>query len=310
MLTIEHIEWARERIARYLPVSPVEQVAGMNGCFLKLENTMLTHSFKVRGALNAILSLDQAARSRGVLAASSGNHAAGLAYASSITKSRATILMPRGTPQKKVNAVKSYGAEAVTFGDHYDETEEEALRLARTDDRYYISPYNNLLVMAGAGTIGLEILEQVPEVEQVVVCVSGGGLISGVATAIKSLRPACRVIGVCAESAPAMYNIFHGMEKPESWDTLAEALSGGVEAGSMTIPIVKKLVDDIILVTEAQIAEAMRFMLGTQGWLAEGGGCVGMAAVLHGLIPKGKTTCVIISGGNVDLAVLRKILKD
>ena len=216
--------------------------------------------------------------------------------------------MPKHTPKKKVNGVLKYGAEAALFGSNYDETEAEALRMVEEDNLTYVSPYNDKMVMAGAGTIGLEIIEQLPDVERVVVCVSGGGLIGGIATAVKSLKPECQVIGVCAESAPSMYNEFYGTDKAENWETLAEALSGGIEPGSITVPVTKQHVDEIVLVTEEQIAEAMRFMMGTQGWLVEGGGSVGVAAVLHGIIPNDKTTAIVISGGNVDLETLKQVL--
>lgn len=309
MLELSDIQQAQGRLKEYLAPTLLEPAPDLGeAIYLKLENTNRTHSFKIRGALNAIVSLDEDARERGIVAASSGNHAQGVAYASQLVGANATILMPKHTPKKKVNGVLRYGAEAALFGDNYDETEAEALRMVEEDNLTYVSPYNDKQVMAGAGTIGLEIIEQLPTVERVVVCVSGGGLIGGVATAIKSLKPDCEVIGVCAESAPSMYNEFYGTDKVENWDTLAEALSGGIEENSITIPQSKQYVDEIVLVSEKQIAEAMRFMLGTQGWLAEGGGCVGVAAILHGIIPKDKTTAVIISGGNVDLETLRKIL--
>ena len=309
MLELSDIQEAQSRLKDYLAPTLLEHAPDLGETiYLKLENTNRTHSFKIRGALNAILYLDADAREQGIVAASSGNHAQGVAYASQLVKANATILMPRHTPKKKVNGVLRYGAEAALFGDNYDETETEALRMVGDDNLTYVSPYNDKNVIAGAGTIGLEIIEQLPNVERVVVCVSGGGLIAGVATAIKSLKPDCEVIGVCAESAPSMYNEFYGTDKAENWDTLAEALSGGIEENSITIPQSKKYVDEIVLVSEEQIASAMRFMLGTQGWLVEGGGCVGVAAIMHDIIPRDKVTAIVISGGNVDLETLRQVL--
>lgn len=309
MLQLSDIQQAQQNIASYLNPTILEAAPDIgDNVYLKLENTNRTHSFKIRGALNAILSLDDAARERGIVAASSGNHAQGVAYASQLVGANATILMPRHTPQKKVNGVLRYGAEAALSGNNYDETEARALRMVEEENLTYVSPYNDKHVMAGAGTIGLEIIEQLPEVEQVVVPVSGGGLIAGIATAIKSLKPDCRVIGVNAESAPSMYNEFYGTDKAENWDTLAEALSGSIEEGSLTIPQVKHYVDEIVLVSEEQIAAAMRFMLGTQGWIAEGGGCVGVAALLNDIIPADKVTAIVVSGANVDLETIQKIL--
>ncbi|MEL6309036.1 MAG: threonine/serine dehydratase [Chloroflexota bacterium] len=309
MLQVSDVQLAQGRLADYLSPTTLEQAPDLGAnVFLKLENTNKTHSFKVRGALNAVIDLDNDVRERGIVAASSGNHAQGVALAAYVMNTPATILMPRNTPRKKVNGVLRYGAEAALFGDNYDETEAEALRLVAEEGLTYISPYNDKQVMAGAGTVGLEILSQLPDVEQVIVCVSGGGLIGGIATAIKSLNPDCTVIGVCAEAAPSMYNAFYGTEKPENWNTLAEALSGGIEDGSMTVPIVKKYVDDILLVSEEQIAAAMRFMLSKQGWLVEGGGSVGIAAAMHGMLDLEKVTAIVVSGGNVDLDNLRQIL--
>ena len=218
--------------------------------------------------------------------------------------------MPKSTPQKKVKNVQRYGAEAVLFGDNYDEAEAEALRRA-AEGGTWVSPYNDAGVIAGAGTIGLEILEQLPPVERVVVPVSGGGLIAGIAAAVKQLNPAIEVVGVNARSAPAMYNVFHEEALPQVWDTLADALSGDIEAGSITVPISRRYVDDIVLVSEDEIATAMRYMLEVAGWVVEGGGAVGVAALLHGVVPAdGRATALVVSGGNVDLAVLRRAVFD
>jgi len=310
MVEFSNIIHAQMRLKPYLQPTPLEAAAPELGAntWLKLENANKTHSFKIRGALNAVLSLDEEARQRGIIAASSGNHAQGVAYAAQLVGATAQILMPQHTPKKKVQGVKRYGAEAVLFGANYDETEAEALRRSREDGLTYVSPYNDARVVAGAGTIGLEIVEALPDVERVVVCVSGGGLIAGVALAVKTLRPDCEVIGVNAQSAPSMYNVFYGTELPEIWETLAEALSGDIEAGSITVPICQQYVDEIVLVSEEQIAAAMRWMLGVQGWLVEGGGSVGVAALLHGVIPvDNRPTAVVVSGGNVDLETVRKI---
>lgn len=311
-VTFPDIINAHHRIAPYLPPTPLEAAPDLGErIFLKLENANKTHSFKVRGALNAILSLDEAARTRGIVAASSGNHAQGVAYAAHLVGAKAQILMPKHTPEKKVKGVQRYGAEAILFGDNYDEAEAEGLRRGRDEGLTWVSPYNDPNIIAGAGTIGLEIVQQSPDVERVVVCVSGGGLIAGVATAVKALRPDCEVIGVNALSAPAMYNEFYNTQKPQVWDTLAEALSGEIEAGSITIPIARVHVDKMVLVTEAWIAAAMRWMISTQGWLVEGGGAVGVAAMLYSIIPdNGKVTAVVVSGGNVDLSTVQQVLQD
>ena len=310
MLSLADIVHAQMRLHPFLPPTPLETAPDLGeNIWLKLENTNRTHSFKIRGALNAILSLDDEARNRGIIAASSGNHAQGLAYAAALVGARATILMPRHTPNKKVKGVQRYGAEAILFGDNYDAAEAEARRLERESGMVFVSAYNDLKVAAGAGTIGLEIVQALPDVARVLVCVSGGGLISGVATAVKALRPEAEVIGINAESAPAMYNTFYDTDLPEVWETLAEALSGDIEAGSITIPIAKAHVDRMLLVSEAEIAAAMRWMIAVQGWLVEGGGAVGVAAALHAKIPlDGRPTAIVVSGGNVDAHVIQRVL--
>ena len=310
MLTLGEIVQARERIAGQLPPTPLEWAPWLSeGVWLKLENANKTHSFKIRGALNALLSLDDTARAKGVIAASSGNHAGALAFAGHLSGAKAQILMPKTTPQKKIDNVRRYGADAVIFGENYDETEAEALRRAK-QGATWISPYNDRRVMAGAGTIGLEILEQMPDAARVVAPVSGGGLIAGVASALKLSKPDIEVIGVNALSAPAMYNIFRGESLAQNWDTLADALSGDIEAGSLTVPICREYVDDIALVDEGQIAAAMRRMLAA-GWVVEGGGAVGVAALLGGAVPAiDGATVVVVSGGNVDLDTLRQVIKD
>jgi threonine dehydratase len=310
MITLADVEQARARLSAYLHPTPLEEAPGLGaGVWLKLENANLTHSFKIRGAINAALALDDDARARGLVAASSGNHAQALAYAARLTGVRARILMPKHTPRRKVEGVRRFGGEAVLFGDNYDETEAEAIRLAREEGLTYVSPYNDPNVIAGAGTIGLEIIDALPEVERALVCVSGGGLISGVALALKERRPSMEVIGVNAQSAPAMYNEFHNSEHPQVWDTLAEALSGEIEAGAITIELARRYVDRIELVSEEQIAAAMRWLVDEQGWLVEGGGAVGVAALLAGVVEAdGRPTAVVVSGGNVDGETVRRVL--
>lgn len=310
MLTYATILDAEARIRPHLLPTPLERAPELGeNIHLKLENANLTHAFKIRGALNAVLSLDEVARSRGIITASSGNHAQGVAYAAHLTQTRAHILMPKNTPDKKVRGVQRWGAHAIRYGDNYDQTEAEALRRARDEAMTYISAYNDWRVMAGAGTIGLEILDALPDVARVVVCVSGGGLIGGIATAIKAQRPQAEVVGVNAQAAPAMYNRFYQTALSEQWDTLAEALSGDIEADAITVPIALERVDRMLIVSEASIARAIRWMVDVQGWLVEGGGAVGIAAFLDGqLQDDGRKTAIVVSGGNIDGATLRHVL--
>lgn len=310
MVHLPDIALARYRLAPFLPPTPLEDAPDL-GAWLKLENVNKTHSFKIRGAFNALLSLSEEGRARGIVAASSGNHAQGVAYAARAVGARAQIVMPAHTPRKKVEGVRRYGGEPVLFGDNYDAAELEGRRRERDEGLTYVSPYNDAHVIAGAGTVGMEIVEALPTVARVIVPVSGGGLIAGVATAVKALRPSAEVIGVNALAAPAMYNAFYGSAYPQIWETLAEALSGEIEQGSITVEIARRHVDRIVLVDEAMIAGAMRYLLRVHGWVVEGGGAVGVAALLAGVLPpEPSPTVVVISGGNVDVETLLRVLPE
>lgn len=311
MVTIDAIEQAQARIAGYLQPTMLEPAPGLgDNVWVKLENTNWTRSFKIRGALNAILSLDDEARSRGIVTASSGNHAQGVAYAAHLVGVSAQILMPAHTPKRKVDGVRRYGAIPVLDCANYDDAEFKARQLERDKGLTFVSPYNDPKIVAGTGTIGLEIMEQLPEVERVLVPVGGGGLISGVALALKTRKPEATVIGVNALSAPSFHNVMHGSNYTENWETLAEALSGGIEDGSITLDLVKQHVDQIVLITEEQIANAMRWMIDEQGWIVEGGGAVGVAAMLRGIVQvDNRPTVIVISGGNVDGDTIRRVLR-
>lgn len=310
MVDLSQLIQARERLAHHLTPTPVEHAAGLGkSIWLKLENLNPTHSFKVRGALNAVLTLTDSQRRVGVLTASSGNHALGLAFAAQLTQTRAQVYMPTTTPRRKISGVRRYGAEAVLMGENYDATESHARQIARDSGTTFISPYNDRAVIAGAGTIGLEILDQLSNIGRVIVCVSGGGLISGIGLAIKALAPHVELIGVNAQSAPAMYNYLYGTRLPQQWHTLADALSGEVEAASLTFGLVQRLVDRMVLVDEDAILEAIRWLHDEQGWIVEGGGAVGVAAVLSGAVPNdARPTVIVVTGGNIDAAVLQAIL--
>jgi threonine dehydratase len=309
-VTAETIAEAHARIAPYLPPTPLEPAPKLGAVWLKLENVNPTHSFKIRGALNAMLKLKESgAQTPEVIAASSGNHAQALAYAAKLTGVKATILMPSHTPRKKVDGVRAHGGEAVLFGTNYDQAEAEAIRRGHEEEIPYISPYNHADIVSGAGTAGREILAQLPEMARVLIPASGGGLLTGIATAVKSARPDVEVIAVCAESAPAIHNLLNDDNKPQIWDTLAEALSGDLDREAITVGLARKYVDRCVLVTEEQIADAMRFMLAEQGWLTEGGGVVTVAAVRSGVVPDdGRPTVCLVSGANVDLETIERVL--
>ncbi|MBE2183393.1 MAG: threonine/serine dehydratase [Anaerolineae bacterium] len=309
---LEDVLRAQERIRPYIPPTPVEEANALPGrVLLKLENANKTHSFKVRGALNAMLALTDTERERGVIAASTGNHAQGVANAARLLGVKAKIVMPETAARRKIQGVKRLGAEAILFGESYEEAEKEAHRLQVAGGYTYISPYNDPNVIAGAGTIGLEILEAIKDVRRVIVPIGGGGLISGIATAIKSHDASIEVIGVNPLVSPEMYNLIYELDHPTGGESLADALPGKVEENSITVEIVKRLVDRIVLASEEDIARAMRYMVFEQGWIAEGGGVVGIAALTNGSIPPEipeGTTVIVISGGNVDGDVLREAL--
>ncbi len=310
MVTLADITLARYRLREYLRPTLMEAAPILGpGVHLKLENTNITHAFKIRGAVNAALALHNP--QRGIVAASSGNHAQGVAYAASLVGAKAKIYMPKATPARKINGVRAHGGEPVLYGDTVDGAEAAARKVAAEEDLHYISPYNDADVVAGQGTIGLEILDQMPDVARVLVCVSGGGLIAGIATAIKTLRPDVEIIGVGAVNAPAMYNFFHKTNLPHAEHTLAEALAGEIEEDSITLDLVRRYVDDVVLVDEAAIAEAMRWTAFEAGWIAEGGGVVCIAALLNKLVESAEfagPTAVIVSGGNVDEETLKSVL--
>jgi threonine dehydratase len=308
-LQLEQITQARERLRPYLPPTPLEEALFLpEGVWLKLENANKTHSFKARGALNAILALPEEKRARGVIAASSGNHAQGVAYAADLLGIRACIVMPEYVARRKAAGVRRYGAEAILHGETYDEAEAEARRLEEQHGMTYISAYNDADVIAGGGTVGLEIYDSLPDVQRVIVPVGGGGLISGIGLALKNLKPSIEIIGVNALASPDMYNFFYQLEHPLSHETLADALPGSIEAGSITLDLVQQVADRLVLVSEEDIARAMQWIVFEQGWIAEGAGVVGVAALQNGSIEPEGTTAVVISGGNVDGDVLRRVL--
>lgn len=311
-VTSGDIALARYRLSRYLTPTPLEAASGLGEhVWLKLENANKTHSFKIRGALNAMLALDPEARARGIIGASSGNHAQGMACAANLLGLKVRIIMPASTAQRKVRGVIRWGSEPILFGEGYTEAEAEALRLRRESGLTFVSPYNDPHVVAGQGTIGLEIIDALPEVERVIVPTSGGGLISGIALAVKALKPSVEVVGVNLERSPAMYNLMYGTQLPVFEDSLADALPGEVEEGSITIDLVRQWVDRIVLVSEEAVAQAMRWMVADAGWMVEGGGAVGIAALLTDAVADdGKRTVVVVSGGNVDANVLTRVLTD
>lgn len=305
--TLQDIFAARARIAPFVRHTPLEW-SQRAGAYFKLENLQRTGSFKLRGALNRVLSLSDQDRQRGVVAASAGNHAQGVAFGCAQAGVSALVVMPEPTPRTKVQATKSYGVAIRLFGATYDDAEAEARRIERESGRVFISPYNDPLVIAGQGTIALEILQDLPDVAHVIVPVGGGGLISGVGTVFKAINPAIRVIGVTSRATPAIYNHVKGEHLPQL-PSIAEGLAGQVEPGALTLDIVPQVADDILLVDEEDIRASIAWLVEAHHLIAEGSGAVGIAALRRWpeLADAGQTA-IIVSGGNLDIEELRRIM--
>ncbi|WP_295866509.1 threonine ammonia-lyase [uncultured Oscillibacter sp.] len=311
MLTFEMIQDAKralEGIARKTPLDPAPKF-GAN-VYIKSENLQLTGAFKLRGAYNKIRSLTPEERERGVIACSAGNHAQGIALSAAKLGIRSIICMPAGAPISKVEATRSYGAEVVLVPGVYDDAAREAERLTQEHGYTFAHPFNDPCVIAGQGTIGLEILEQLPEVEQVVVPIGGGGLISGVAMAVKTLKPSCRVIGVQAAGAASMY-ASRRAGRPVELDGVATIADGIAvkKPGDLTFALCQKYVDEIVTVNEDEISSAILALMEVQKTVAEGAGATPVAAVMFGRVDTTqlKTVC-LVSGGNVDVTTLSRII--
>jgi threonine dehydratase len=286
-ITLADILAARGRIASsvyYTPCTRSEMLSRMSGqsVFLKLENLQMTGSFKERGALNKIATLTPEQGARGVVAASAGNHAQGVAYHATQRGIRSVIVMPLTTPLVKVTATRNFGAEVVLHGGNYDEACTEASRLCEAEGMTFIHPFDDPLVMAGQGTIGLELLEQVDGLEAVVVPIGGGGLIGGIACAVKESRPGVRVIGVQTSRLPSMLEAVkaHHPVTLEPGTTIADGIAVR-RAGDVTFPVVNRYVDEIVTVDEDEIASAILTLLEREKTLAEGAGATALAAVLQ-----------------------------
>lgn len=308
-VSLKDIERARRALAGQIRLSPVEASASLSALVgapvhLKLEHQQITGSFKLRGATNAVLNLSGDQKARGVVGVSTGNHGRGLAYASRAAGVRCIICMSALVPKNKVDGIEARGAEVRIVGCSQDDAQEEVDRLVAEEGMTMLPPFDHPDIIAGQGTLGIEILEQVPEVETVVVPISGGGLISGVAAAIKALKPAVRVVGVSMERGAAMYQCQRA-GKPvfvEELATLADSLGGGIGLDNRyTFAMVRDLVDDLVLVGEAEIAGAIRHAYWEERQIIEGSGAVGIAALKAGRIADPGATVAVVSGGNIDM---------
>ena len=313
-LTLGDIEAAAQRLRGEVVDTPCmasRTLSAMLGCevFLKFENLQFTASFKERGALNKMAQLTAEERAAGVLAVSAGNHAQGVAYHAQRMGIPATIVMPRFAPAVKVERTRGFGATVVLEGDTFDDARTQGMLLARERGLTLVHPYDDLAVMAGQGTIGLEMLAQQPGIDTLVVAVGGGGLISGVATAVKALRPGIEVIGVQTERFPAAWNAVHGGERASAQATIADGIAVK-SPGDLTLPVIRELVDDVLLVSEDDIEQAILMLLEIEKTVVEGAGGVGLAALTkHAERFKGRRVGLILCGGNIEPLVLAEIIE-
>jgi threonine dehydratase len=315
-VTLSEIQAAMGRIRDSIYLSPcarsedLSQLTG-NSVYLKLDNLQRTGAFKERGALNKLLTLTEEERAHGVIAASAGNHAQGLAYHAGRHGIRAQIVMPLTTPLIKVSATKGYGADVVLHGANYDEACEEAVRRSEQSGMTFVHPFDDEVVIAGQGTMGLEILQQVPDIEAMVAPIGGGGLIAGVACAVKETNPKVRVIGVQPARLPSM-KVAIAEGHPVTLSPAATIADGIAvrRAGEKTLPLVQKYVDDIVTVDEEEIANAVLLLLEHEKTLAEGAGAAAIAALINRKTPlRGKKVAVLVCGGNIDVSLLSRIME-
>jgi threonine dehydratase len=317
-LTMRDIYLARQRITPIVRRTPLISSPALTGrvgasVHLKLENLQETGSFKLRGAANKILSLTPEERERGVIAVSTGNHGRAVSYVARQLGLNAVICLSELVPPVKVQALQDLGAEVVVHGRSYDEAMAQAARLQKQRGLTWVDPFDDPFVIAGQGTIGLELLEDLPALDTAIVPLSGGGLISGIALALKSAYAGIRVVGVSMERAPVM---FHSLRagapiEMEEQPTIADALAGGIYLDNRhTFRMVQRYVDQTLLVSEEQIAAAMAFGLDQHHLVVEGGGAVGLAALLHHQVGElGRNVAVVISGGNVASSLLANIVQ-
>jgi threonine dehydratase len=315
-VTLAEIQSAMARVRDAIYLSPCarsenfSQLTG-NSVYLKLDNLQRTGAFKERGALNKLLTLTPQERSRGVIAASAGNHAQGVAYHAGRHGIRAQIVMPLTTPLIKVSATKSYGADVVLHGANYDEACEEAVRRGEQFGMTFIHPFDDEVVIAGQGTMGLEILQQIADVEAIIAPIGGGGLISGVACAVKESNPSVRVVGVQPARLPSM-KVAIAEGHPVTLSP-APTIADGIavrRAGEKTLPLIQKYVDDIVTVDEEEIANAILLLLEREKTLAEGAGAAAIAALINRKTSlSGKKVAVLVCGGNIDVSLLSRIME-
>ena len=314
MLTLQHIRDAATRLQGQVANTPfvesrtLSEVTGAQ-VFLKFENLQFTASFKERGACNKLAQLSAEQRTRGVVAMSAGNHAQGVAYHAQRLGLRAVIVMPRFTPGVKVERTRGFGAEVVLHGDTLDAARAHALALGEQQHLTFVHPYDDEAIVAGQGTVGLEMLEAEPDLDMLVIAVGGGGLIAGIATAAKALQPGIEIVGVQTTRFPAMFNAIKGTQHVQGTSTIAEGIAVGTP-GQVTQAIIADKVDDLVLVDEGDIEQAIVMLLEIEKTLVEGAGAAGLAALLKDPARyAGKKVGLVLCGGNIDPLLLAAIIE-
>lgn len=313
MLTLDRIYQAAftlKDVARKTDLILAEKLSEDGNLYLKTENLQRTGSFKLRGAYFKITQLSEEERKKGIVACSAGNHAQGVALAATRMGIRSVVCMPDSAPIMKIESTKKLGAEVCLVKGSYDDAHDKAVELQKETGMTFLHPYDDEDVIAGQGTIGLEILDQLPDVEAVIVPIGGGGLAAGVAFAVKTLRPECKVYGVQAAGAASMFNSYkdHKREVLESVSTFADGIAVK-NPGELTYEIISKYVDDIVTVSEDETAAAILALIENQKLIAEGAGAVPVAAALFNKLPiEGKKTVCLVSGGNIDVNILSRVI--
>jgi threonine dehydratase len=313
LLTLADVRAAHDRIRDAIVATPtlhsktLSQLTGAN-IYLKFENLQFTAAYKERGALNALLLMPEEARNRGVIAASAGNHAQGLSYHGTRLGVPVTIVMPKTTPTVKVMQTEAVGGKVVLEGEKFDDAYKHARLLEKELGLTFVHPFDDPKVAAGQGTVALEMLQDIPEIDSLVVPIGGGGLLSGMGIAARGINPAIELVGVQAELYPSMYALLNNKQMPCEGDTLAEGIAVKVP-GEFTSKVIRDIVDDVVLVSEPELETAVSLLLQIEKTVVEGGGAAGLAAVMANPEKfKGKNVGIVLSGGNIDTRLLANVL--
>ena len=316
MIRLENIREAQKKLDKIvnktpLTFAPILSQKTNSNVYIKKENLQLTGSFKIRGAFNKLINLSQNDKQKGVIAASAGNHAQGLAYSAKYFNCKATIFMPEATPLTKIVGVKSYGAKVVLYGQNYDEAFAKAKEVADEANLAFIHPFTDDLIIAGQGTVALEILDEIDDFDILIVPIGGGGLISGIAIAAKAMNPSIKIIGVVASGSKAMKDSYEAKKPIDSISvkTIADGIAVRDTSPKM-LDLILKNVDDIVEVGDKEISNAILFLLEKHKLVVEGAGAVSVAALLHDKIKvKNLKVCALVSGGNIDVTMLSIIIE-